>query len=98
MEWLQTLFLNYSDTFYYLGTWAVVIFSGTLLLVHFASRSSKMYLTTNAPFLDDVCLPMIAAKPNAPVTYVACEKCGHHALKKDGEVECLSSVCRLNKK
>jgi hypothetical protein len=98
MEWLQVFFINYSDTFYYLGTWAVVIFAGTLLLVHFASRSSKMYLTTSAPLLDDVCLPMIATKPNAPVTYVACEKCGHHALKKGREIECLSSVCRLNKK
>lgn len=98
MEWMQILFFTQDNTFYYFGLWALIFICGTIVAVHISSRSSKIYLTTNVPLLHDVYLPTITAKPNASVTYVACEKCGHHALKKDGEVECLSSTCRFNKK
>lgn len=97
MEWFATLFLVQDETFY-LGLWSLLLMCVTLLLTYKSHQSSKMHVTTSVPLIRDAFLPTIIAKPHAPVTYVACKKCGHHAVKVGDSTECLSTSCRLNKK
>lgn len=97
MEWLSAYFLVYDKTFS-LTLWSLFLVSATLWLVIRAYKTSKTNLTTTAPLIHDAFLPTIIAKSHAPITYVACKKCGNHAVKVGDRTECLSISCRLNKK
>lgn len=97
MEWLSAYFLVYDETFS-LALWSLFLVSATLWLVVNAVKSAKTNLTTSVPRIQDAFLPTIIAKPHAPITYVACKKCGNHAVKVGDSVQCLSISCRLNKK
>lgn len=92
-EFLSQYFLVDDDSFY-LTLWSFLLVCLTLLLVLFSYRSSKRGLTTSVPYIGDAVLPSVITKPSQSVTYVACKKCGSHAVKRGNSVECLRTVCK----
>jgi len=97
MEWIATYFLLEDETFL-LTLWALFLVSATLLLVARSQKSSRINITTPVPLMHEAFLPTIISKPNSPVTYVACKKCGNHAIKTEHSIVCLSASCRHYKK